>query len=83
MASIASPTASVTPEGRADLDAYLASLAAVPVSTLSRPEQMAFWINLYNALTVRVVLDHYPVASIRDIDISPGLFSNGPWQAEA
>ncbi len=40
---------------------------------------MAYWINLYNALTVRVVLDHYPVASILDIDISPGLFSNGPW----
>ena len=73
---------SVTAEGRADLGAYLASLAAVPVSTLSRPEQMAFWINLYNALTVRVVLDHYPVGSIREIDISPGLFSNGPWQAE-
>ncbi len=28
-----------------------------------------YWINLYNALTVRVVLDHYPVDSIRDIDI--------------
>ena len=73
---------SVTAEGRADLGAYLDSLAAVPVSTLSRPEQMAFWINLYNALTVRVVLDHYPVGSIREIDISPGLFSNGPWRAE-
>jgi Protein of unknown function, DUF547 len=72
---------SVTAEGRADLTAYLAMLEAVPVSTLNRHEQMAFWINLYNALTVRVVLDHYPVASIRDIDISPGLFSNGPWRA--
>jgi hypothetical protein len=37
-------------------------------------------VNLYNALTVRVVLDHYPVASIRDIDISPGLFADGPWR---
>ena len=73
---------SVTAEGRADLTAYLAMLTAVPVSTLNRREQMAFWINLYNALTVRVVLDHYPVASIRDIDISPGLFSNGPWRAK-
>lgn len=25
------------------------------------------------------MLDHYPVASIRDIDISPGWFSDGPW----
>ena len=58
---------------------YVEALAGVAVSDLDRPEQMAFWINLYNALTVRVVLDHYPVASIRDIDISPGLFANGPW----
>ncbi len=36
-----------------------------------------YWINLYNALTIKLVLDHYPVASIRDI--SPGLFSFGPW----
>ena len=70
------------PRAAPTLGAYLAPLAAVPVSTLNRPEQMAFWINLYNALTVEVVLDHYPVGSIRDIDISPGLFSNGPWQAE-
>ncbi len=34
---------------------------------------------LYNALTVKVVLDHYPVDGIRDIDFSPGLFADGPW----
>ena len=51
----------------------------ISVSRLNRAEQMAYWINLYNALTVKVVLDHYPVASIRDIDISPGLFASGPW----
>ena len=67
---------------RAQLSAYLARLSATPVSSLNRDEQMAFWINLYNALTVMVVADHYPVASIRDIDISPGLFSTGPWDAE-
>jgi hypothetical protein len=42
-------------------------------------EQLVFWINLYNALTVKVILEHYPVESIRNIDISPGFFSNGPW----
>ncbi|NBC30757.1 MAG: DUF547 domain-containing protein [Spirochaetes bacterium] len=63
------------------LDRYLEQLQDVPVSSLNRAEQRAFWINLYNAYTVKVVLDHYPVASIRDIDIS-GLFSNGPWDAE-
>ena len=66
-------------EDRAALDAYIDALTALPISTYSRPEQMAYWVNLYNALTVQVVLDHYPVDSIRDIDISPGLFSNGPW----
>ncbi len=72
----------VTAEERAALDAYLEALAATEVSALARPEQFAFWANLYNALTVRVVLDHYPVESIRDIDISPGLFASGPWGAE-
>ncbi|MBI1779462.1 MAG: DUF547 domain-containing protein [Proteobacteria bacterium] len=52
---------------------------AVSVGRLARAEQLAFWINSYNALTLSVVLDHYPVASIRDIDISPGLFARGPW----
>lgn len=62
---------------RAALDAYVAMLAAVPVRGLDRAEQRAYWINLYNALTVQVVLRHYPVASIRDIDA--GAFSGGPW----
>ena len=57
---------------------YVASLAAVPISQLKRREQLAYWINFYTALTVKVVTDHYPVKSIRDIDISPGLFTNGP-----
>ncbi len=64
---------------KAALEGYIDRLAAVPVSNLGRPEQLAFWINLYNALTLKVVLDHYPVASIRDIDISPGLLADGPW----
>jgi len=67
---------------KASLDAYLVSLAGTPVSSLNRQEQFAYWLNLYNALTVKVVLDHFPVRSIRDIDISPGLFSNGPWGAK-
>lgn len=61
------------------ISGYIASMAQVAVSGLNRAQQFAYWVNLYNALTVRVVLDHYPVTSIRDIDISPGLFSSGPW----
>ena len=70
--------------GEADkevLAQYVAQLAAVPVSRLNRREQFAYWVNLYNALTVRVVLDHYPVGSIRDINLSPGAVW-GPWAAK-
>lgn len=69
----------VSDAGNRQLDDYLASLSAIPISQFSRDEQRAYWINLYNALTVDVVLDHYPVDSIRDISISPGFFSIGPW----
>ncbi|MEP3115193.1 DUF547 domain-containing protein [Nisaea sp.] len=69
----------VTAADRKALDGYIGALAAMPVGSLSRAAQQAFWVNLYNALTVRVVLEHYPVASIRDIDISPGFFADGPW----
>ena len=71
--------AAVSSADRANLQEYLASLQMVEVSNLDRAEQLAYWINLYNALTVKLVLDHWPVSSIRDIDISPGLFSDGPW----
>ena len=67
---------------RAGIDGYVRALAATPISRFDRAEQFAYWVNLYNALTIQVVLDHYPVATIRDIDISPGLFANGPWGAD-
>ncbi len=72
----------VTEADRKSLEEYLSALQAVRVSGLSRLEQKAYWINLYNALTVKVILDHYPVQSILDINISPGLFSKGPWGAK-
>jgi hypothetical protein len=72
----------VSPHDRDDLDAYLKMLQGIRVSMLNRAEQKAFWINLYNALTVWIVIDHYPVKSIRDINLSPGLFSRGPWGAK-
>lgn len=64
------------------LELYITGLEGTSVSKLSRNEQFAFWANLYNATTVRVILDHYPVRTIRDIGISPGLFSKGPWGAK-
>lgn len=64
------------------LEKVVAELASLPVGRYNRDEQLAYWINLYNAVTLKVVLDHFPVASIRDIDISPGLFADGPWDRE-
>ncbi|MDP6953789.1 MAG: DUF547 domain-containing protein [Alphaproteobacteria bacterium] len=61
------------------LHGYLDALATTPISDCARDEQLPYWINLYNALTVRVILEHYPVDGIRDIDTSPGFFSDGPW----
>ena len=61
------------------LQDYIQLLQGIRITHFARPEQKAYWVNLYNAVTVSVVLEHYPVKSIRDIDISPGLFSDGPW----
>lgn len=69
----------VTGDDLTALKKYIGQLSAVAVSGLNRNEQRAYWINLYNAVTVMLIVKHYPVASIRDIDISPGWFSDGPW----
>ena len=55
---------------RAALDAYLTNLAATPTEILAkatRNEQLAFWINAYNAFTLKVVCDNYPIQSINDL----------------
>lgn len=59
---------------------YLTGLQRVSVRRLDRPEQLAFWLNLHNALMVRVVLDHLIVRSPDEIDLG-GAFSRGPWSA--
>lgn len=74
--------AEVTAADRRALDSYIGQLTNIPISRYSRDEQFAYWVNIYNALTVKVILDHYPVDSIRDIDLSSGLFGDGPWDAK-
>ena len=47
-----------------------------PQLNWTKEQRLAYWINLYNATTIRLILDHYPVASIKDIN-------NGkPWDLE-
>jgi hypothetical protein len=54
---------------------YLALLAGIDPSTLGKDEQMALWINLYNAATVDLILQQPTIKSIRDL----GALSLGPW----
>jgi len=57
------------------LQAYLDELSATCAAdyeTWSRKQRLAFWINTYNAFTVRLILDHYPIPSIRKIGWLPG-----------
>ena len=59
------------------LKQYLQAMQRVDIGDYNRNVQRAYWINLYNAKTLDVVLDSYPVDSIREI--GGGLFSAGPW----
>lgn len=70
-------------QDRSQLDRYLAILSAAhPNDTnWSGPEQMVYWINAYNAFTVALILDHYPVESIKDI--KRGIpFVNSVWDIQ-
>lgn len=61
------------------LNNYLDALAAVPEKDFEgwrRHQQMAFLINLYNAATLKLVIDHYPIRSIKNI----GGILKGPWK---
>lgn len=59
---------------RSRLQSYLDDLAALPPEkSWSRNEQLAYWINAYNAFTVKLILDHYPLSSILS------LHSGKPW----
>ncbi len=68
----------VSDADKAVLHGYINRLRLTLIEDYNRAEQMAYWINLYNALTVKLVLNYYPVKSIKDIDISTGIFG-GPW----
>ena len=51
-----------------ELNAYLDWLSnSKPSETWSKDQLMAFWINAYNALTIKLIVDRYPISSIKDI----------------
>ncbi|MEM1433431.1 MAG: DUF547 domain-containing protein [Pseudomonadota bacterium] len=59
------------------LDNYLAAVTAIDPRSLNRQEQLAYWINLYNALTVDLLLEHPKKQSI--LRIGGGFLPRGPW----
>jgi hypothetical protein len=64
------------------LNAYLTKLSNHHPNdeNWSRNQQLAYWINAYNAYTVKLILKHYPVKSIKDIVNGPNIpFVNSPW----
>lgn len=67
--------AAIKQEARAPLEAYLDQLSAtcaINYVKWSRNERLAFWINAYNAYTVKLIVDHHPISSIRKIGFLPG-----------
>ena len=60
------------------LAAYLEHLEGIDPRVFCRAEQMAYWINFYNARTVKMVLDSYPVDTIREIH-QGDVPMTGPW----
>jgi hypothetical protein len=60
------------------LDAYIDAIGKAPFDQLDRNEKLALLINAYNAFTLRLILDHYPVASIKDIP-APKRWDDARW----
>lgn len=75
----------VTEDGHVDYDGFKKDWPALknyiktlgnytPKETWSKYEKLAYWINAYNALTIDLILRHYPVISIKDI--------RNPWKQD-
>jgi hypothetical protein len=60
---------------------YLAMLSKnPPAANWPKNEQIAYWVNAYNAFTIRLILNHYPVQSIKDIGSKIKIpFVTTPW----
>jgi len=70
----------VSSKDKLTLEKYLTSLQAVDPRIYNKAVQKAYWINLYNALTVQLILENYPVVSITKLGNK--LFTFGPWDDE-
>jgi len=65
----------------AEFKTYLSKLAATDPATLGKNEQLAFWINAYNAYTIALINTHGETESIRNVNKSLGFVkAYGPWK---
>jgi len=71
----------VSSKDKRTLVKYLTSLQSKDPRSYNKAVQKAYWINLYNALTVQLILKNYPVDSITELGNK--FFSFGPWDDEA
>lgn len=64
-----------------NLNKYLSKISAnAPATSWSNDEKFAFWINAYNAYTVKLIVDNYPVKSIKDLAPKNAvIFINTSW----
>ncbi|MDZ4748847.1 MAG: DUF547 domain-containing protein [Saprospiraceae bacterium] len=68
-------------EDKAILQLYLDDLSANPPGDhWSANDKIAYWLNAYNAFTVKLIVDYYPIQSIKDIGPeNQVIFVNTPW----
>lgn len=59
---------------------YLDQLATAKPAEMSYNEQLAFWINAYNAVVIKGVIDHYPIKSVKKVKLFNGFFSRLKFQ---
>jgi len=71
---------SLQANGADQLNDYLDSLLDIDPREYNKKEQFAYWVNLYNAATVALIIENYPVESITKI--KDGILSFGPWDRE-
>lgn len=69
--------AGVSDEDYEVLETYIDNMASIDPREYMKEEQKAYWINLYNAITIKVILDEYPVDTIKAT--GNGLIGLGPW----
>jgi hypothetical protein len=63
---------------KARLNDYINKISDANPKAMNRNDQMSFWINLYNAVTVQLIVDNYPIKSIKDIKQG----DKGPWDIQ-